>query len=104
MTYEERNNIIEKHVDICYNLLNTKGVEYANSDDPNANFKDLAKKLNTSPEKILFIYLQKHLTCVERYCSGKEILSNEKIEGRIHDSINYLLILLSLIEEKNDNS
>jgi hypothetical protein len=83
-------------------LSNSKGAEYADSDkDQLANFKHVALAVESTPTKVLGVYLLKHLGSITRYIRGHE--SSEPIESRIDDAILYLILLKCLIKESNMN-
>lgn len=91
-------------------LLNqTKGEEYARGDsyDTNSNFSRLARDLKTTKEQILWVYLAKHLDAIVCHINdlseGKTRNYSEPIEGRIHDAINYLLLLKAMFIEGEEN-
>ncbi len=82
-----------------HELTASKGVEYANSDDQLANFKRLSEKLGLTPEAVNLVYLTKHIDAIESYVkNGKS--NSEPIHGRIEDAILYLILLKSIIVEK----
>lgn len=87
------------------NLSNTKGKEYAGTDDRLSNFKRLGQALSLLPEKVLMVYLTKHLDSITTYINELEkpikIELSEPIEGRIDDAILYLALLKGLIQERN---
>jgi hypothetical protein len=76
-----------------------KGVEYTVGDDRLDNFKRLGKEMGLAPEKILWVYLKKHLDSILSYINTAEVKS-ESIESRITDARVYLALLRGLIEEK----
>jgi hypothetical protein len=80
-------------------LLVNKGKEYAGDHDALGNFKN-ANDLGVTPEQKLFIFLDKHLSSIKSYIKHGKVFSNEPIEGRISDAINYLFLLRCLIVEK----
>jgi len=100
MTHKQREEFFLKQFGIILDISGSKGVEYANNDfDANANFKRLGESLGMDAKKVLFVYLQKHLDSITHFVRVGKVKSNEPIEGRVHDAILYLLILLSLIED-----
>lgn len=101
MTASERAEYIQNFYNTrCVKIMATKGKEYSLSqEDVNNNFKRLGLELNLSPNKILWIFLKKHLDAILNYINTGKVES-EEIEGRIVDAINYLFILGSLIEEE----
>jgi hypothetical protein len=93
-------------------LTATKGEEYANApDDQLANFRRLGLKLGLPMEKVLMVYLTKHLDSIEHYikplASGHannltaKALS-EPIDGRIDDAILYLILLKAIVIERRE--
>lgn len=101
MTQEERAKYIAGFLEgHCFKLLATKGVEYTLSGlDVNNNFKRLGNELNLDPNKVLWIFLKKHLDAILNFINNGKVES-EPIEGRIADAVNYLLILASILEEQ----
>lgn len=85
-------------------LSNSKGKEYAGSDDRLANFKRLGDELNMIPEKALWVYLKKHLDSLTTYIKDQETgfkrEYSEPITGRVDDAILYLHLLKALIHER----
>ncbi len=106
MTHKQREEIITSVLQEAEKLREVKGNDYSGTEDCNSNFKRLGKKLNLTPETILWVYLTKHLDSIETFIREGKVAS-EPIDSRIIDSINYLLILQSLINEsrqKTNNS
>ncbi len=101
MNYKDRELLISETLEKAMETRKTKGKDYSNSDDQNSNFKRLSQKLNLSPETILWVYLTKHLDSIETFIREGKVAS-EPIDSRIIDSVNYLLILHSLINEKEN--
>ena len=98
--------LIDEQAKALHALTASKGEEYARSDDDQlANFKRQGAELGLMPEKILAVYLNKHLDSIKTYIKHKSPDSvytlAEPIEGRIDDAILYLLLLkATVIEEK----
>lgn len=101
MEFKERaefiKSFIDKHV---HPVMAAKGEEYSRGEeDCNSNFKRVAEAVGGDPITICYVYLAKHLDSIASYVKTGEVKSDEPIEGRIGDAVNYLLILASLIEE-----
>jgi hypothetical protein len=79
-------------------LSNSKGVEYAGSDNQFANFERLADRLGLDRERVLMVYLSKHMDAIDSWVRTKKEYS-EPIEGRIEDAILYLTLLLAMTKE-----
>jgi hypothetical protein len=81
-------------------LTDSKGVEYANSDDQLANFKRLSARVGIEPEKVNYVFLTKHLDSIEHAIRTGKTLS-EPLRGRCLDAVLYLILLSALDHEKN---
>ncbi len=89
--------LVNATADNLLELTDTKGREYANSDDQLANFKRLADQLNLSPAQIAYVYLTKHLDSIQSHIRDPEKLLSEPVESRIDDAILYLILLKALL-------
>lgn len=105
MKWSEQKQEFDATVSELSELLFSKGKEYASDRDALANFKS-ANDLGVTPQQKLFIFLDKHLSSIKSYIKNNGVtFSNEPIEGRINDAINYLFLLRCLIKEsKGDES
>lgn len=81
----------------------TKGKEYAGDEDVLSNFKELSKELDLTPEKVLWVYLKKHLSAIRTYCNLGDLYSTEDLASRILDARLYLALLLAMQTEKTEN-
>jgi hypothetical protein len=99
MKWQEQKDIFEEMVEHERELLNSKGREYAADDDCLANFNSKSD-LGVTPLQTAYIFLDKHLSSIKSYIRIGHEISNESIEGRIHDARNYLALIAMLIKEK----
>ena len=78
--------------------------EYA-QDDSNAfaNFERVAAATDTTREKVLLVYLLKHIDGISSYVKGHRS-QRESIRGRITDARVYLALLAGMVEEDESNS
>lgn len=85
----------------CAGTATSKGNEYSGLEDTHANFKRLADKLDMPAEKVLMVYMTKHLDSIDSYIKSgmKNDTLTEPIRGRIIDAINYLSLLAAYIEK-----
>ncbi len=104
MDSQKFNEIIEKRIEDCKNVLCSKSTEYA-TDDRLHNFKIAAKLQDCTPVSALAGMMAKHTVSVydliDKHEQG-EYVSPEIWSEKIGDSINYLLLLTALIAEKRD--
>ena len=67
-----------------------------------ANFKRVGEYLNLPEEKVLMVYLLKHIDGIASYIDGHDS-QREPVEGRITDAIVYLFLLWGMFDEFNEN-
>lgn len=83
------------------NLTESKGEEYARSDDQLANFKRQAAELDMAPDKVLMVFLNKHLDAIKnRVAKGPGTKMSETIYERIDDAMLYLALLQAMYIEQ----
>ena len=100
MTTSQREKLINNILSECKKIRLSKGNDYClGSQDANRNFKSVGEALNLSPETACMVYYLKHQDAILQYIRTGE-LKGEGIEEKIKDNINYLLILYSLIYER----
>jgi hypothetical protein len=97
----------EQYIDLvvlpmCEKIRSSKGKNYSGQDDCLANFKRTGEALHLDPMVVLMVFLTKHMDAIASYVSGKYLDDGEPIEFRIYDAINYLFLLLGLIQEKKN--
>lgn len=102
MTFPEFDTFSEKLLNQVVNMKNSKGKEYANSEDRFANFDRLSERLGVSNTIVGWIYLTKHLDAIESYINHSRTYSGETIQGRIVDAICYLTLIAGMIQEQED--
>jgi hypothetical protein len=77
--------------------------EYAHDDDNAfANFDRLSERLGIPREKILWIYLTKHIDGILAHLNGHRS-QREPVQGRCKDAIMYLCLLWGMVEEGEIN-
>jgi|TARA_X000001388_G_scaffold77436_2_gene78245 hypothetical protein len=90
----------EEFLDATIKLSDEKRIEYTeghHNENVLWNFEKIGETLGLLPMQVLSVYMQKHISSVFNYLKdGKEY--SESIESRISDLINYLLLLLCMIQ------
>jgi len=89
---------IEDLMDVCMEIMKSKGLAYSGKNDSFANFKRVAKNLCMSQYYVWYVYFSKHLDSLASWIRG-EYSDSEPIESRIKDLINYLFLLYGMIKE-----
>jgi hypothetical protein len=100
MNHQNFKSVIDQTFETMHKLTESKGVEYANSDDQLANFKRLSEELDLSPEAVNLVFLTKHIDSIKNFVRSGGQSESEPIFGRIDDAILYLILLKSIITEK----
>ena len=104
MKTEEFNKLLEERIEKTKLILANKANEYASGGDRLYNFKEAGCKLNITPEKALQGIKVKHDVSVDDLIRWAEIspdkLTEEIINEKIGDSINYLILLEALLKER----
>jgi hypothetical protein len=91
-----RKNFIEK----CFNLSDTKRIEYTENNqelDVHTNFRRIGNELSINPVKVIGVYLFKHVKSLITFFKMGKTFSNETLESRAMDIINYLILLMSYL-------
>lgn len=98
MNRAEFSHFRDGHYAQIASINDAKGHDYAGDGDALANFKEAAKQLGVSPYVIWYVYFHKHWSAIQTFLREGDVAS-EPIEGRVHDAILYLFLLLGLIQD-----
>ena len=95
--YEEMRT---KFIEDTFKLSDSKRIEYTEGNH-NANvlwnFDSISSNLGIAPIEVLSVYLSKHISSLFSYFKTRKTYS-EPIEGRVQDIINYLILMVAMIE------
>lgn len=101
MELTEFQKVMDAQIEWCKKTLGAKNAEYAQGGDKFHNFKVAARMEDTTQEKTLWGMLIKH------WVSVRDMVFNEApvplpsyLDEKIGDSINYLLMLRAMFEER----
>lgn len=98
------NDHFRKVVLACWRIYDVKGNDYTRGLgdlDRTDNFKKAAENNGITPLQAWGTYFYKHESAVWRYVK-EGFVESEGITSRIHDIINYAILLLLLVEEKDN--
>jgi len=108
MNRNEFQKVIDDTFESIQKLSGSKGVEYTGHEgeaNAHANFDRLSADLQLTPEKVLTIYLTKHLDSIKTYVNNISAPASPKlsepIEGRIDDAILYLILLKGMVKRRS---
>ena len=88
----------------CWKIYDHKGNDYTRGKgdlDRTDNFKQAAENNGVTPFQAWGVYFYKHVSAVWRFLKDGKVES-EPIDGRLHDVINYSILLLLLVREMRD--
>jgi hypothetical protein len=68
-----------------------------------ANFERVAEHIDSSREKVLMVYLLKHIDGISSYVNGHKS-QREDVRGRLTDAIVYLCLLWGMVEDTENQS
>jgi len=104
VTRENFDKVVKARVDKILKVLASKGAEYSGSgDDRLHNFKVAARISGETPEKSLWGMLMKHVVSVIDIIDDLDrgiVASKERVDEKVGDTINYLILLEGLLEER----
>lgn len=99
MTRDEMQNVMQKVFAECQALCEAGQKEYAHREENAfANFERVAERNHISREKVLLVYMEKHLDGIHSYVNGHRS-QRESVTGRINDMIVYLCLLRGMVSE-----
>ena len=107
MNQTKFNWLVQQQLTKCQQLLVSKGIEYQAGDiDVLHNFKVAGRVRNITPERALLGMELKHYVSIMDIVDNIEnsLPSLDKLDEKITDEINYLLLLNALILERHANS
>ena len=97
--------LLEERFNKTRETYSTKMIEYANVNDVFESFKKgVGFSFHDTPEGVAWEYACKHFESIKTIiskCPG-EVPTDELLEEKIGDAINYLIILEGLIKERGD--
>ncbi len=100
MKKEKFSKIIEETFGNINHLYAIKSKEYAKEDNVFINFEEASNITRLSREQSLLGMFAKHLVSVIDMVHSGEKYPKEYIEEKINDSILYLILLKTMLEEK----
>lgn len=99
MTREQLAGVMDRVFDECRGLREAGQREYARREENAlANFERVAERVGVSREKVLMVYLEKHMDGIHAWINGHRS-QRESVKGRINDAIVYLTILRGMVED-----
>tara|TARA_Y100001973_G_C5024132_1_gene244672 strand:+ start:25 stop:330 length:306 start_codon:yes stop_codon:yes gene_type:complete len=99
MNSKQMNSLMEKIQKEITKTRKSGQKEYAHKkDNVFANFERIGDALDISREKVLMVYLLKHVDGIKAYVNGYKS-QREDVRGRLSDIIVYSMLLWGMVEE-----
>jgi len=100
MKNQEFKQILDERISKITEILSRKAKEYSGNEDRLYNFRKAAKINGTTLETALWGMASKHLVSVIDLIQGNLSPTEETVDEKIGDMINYLILLEAIFKEK----
>ncbi len=104
MIPEDFSRLLARRLASVARVLDGKSKEYAHNNDRLFNFKRAAAMLDTTPPLALVGMWSKHLVSVLDLADGRLPNTQENVDEKIGDAINYLVLLEATLAELRGES
>lgn len=102
MLVKEFDDNAEELISLAKEIRERKRPDYTlGSENVLRNFDTIAVDLDLPPEKIVWVYMKKHLDAILSHVNYPNYEASEPIEARFADTVNYILLLYSVIKRRN---
>ena len=102
MNHNTFNKLVDKRCEKIKEVLSSKADEYSSEKDRLHNFKAAARAKGETPVEALWGMYMKHWVAVQDMIQSDEMPSQEWLDEKIGDSINYHILLEGLFTEQLD--
>ena len=96
------NDLLEKQLDKTKRTLGVKADEYA-TEDRLHNFKVAAELQGITPRAALAGMMAKHTVSVYDILHADKLASNEMVQEKLGDNLNYLLLAFAVIQDERES-
>ncbi len=102
MNKKEYTKIRLEILSLSKKIMDEKQPEYTNNnEDVLHNFKSTAERIGIKPLQVWATFFDKHVQSILSNTSNDDIIPAEPIETRFADALNYLVLGLALLADKN---
>ncbi len=102
MRHEEFNEVVKRRLEKIVEVLHKKGGEYVLTDDSLARPKQAAAVLGNTPRQALWGMAVKHLLSVLDLVHARLPNTEDIVDEKVGDLINYLIIFEALLREERE--
>ena len=100
MKMEWFENVVDRQMEMCKDVLYAKSKEYSTEEDKLHNFKNAAGMMGCDPKAALAGMMAKHTISIYDMCHNGKSYDIGIWQEKITDHINYLLLLKALVIEE----
>jgi len=105
MLVKEFDAFADELIDLAKTIRERKRPDYTlGSENVLRNFDTISEDLQLPPEKIVWIYMKKHLDAILSNINNPYYEASEPINTRFADTFNYILLLYAVIQRRDGNS
>jgi hypothetical protein len=99
MKQKQLEKLFNARIKHCANLLLSKGKEYSDGSDRLRNFYDGSVLLGINPKQYALSLVTKHIVALKDHIMQNKEMSDEFIDEKISDIINYAVLIEALNKE-----
>ena len=100
MTHERFKDLFERRFMRSRMVLTNKAIEYSTGADRLHNFKQAANVMRGTQAEACFAFMTKHFVNVTDAVTNNENVSQEWIDEKIGDLVNYVILLEAILTEE----
>ena len=93
--------VVQKRINKIRDVLDSKADEYASDSSAFYNFERLGEIERRKPKESLWSLAGKHLVCIIDMVESDELFSDDYIDEKIGDMINYLILLEGILKSES---
>ncbi len=91
--WEKLDPVSRAFLNNCISILTRKNRDYTQGNsDRLVALKKVATEAGVTVQKVIWIFMRKHLDAIQRYCSDGE-LDSEGLTSRLTDIVNYMVLM-----------
>lgn len=99
MKQKDFESLVNHRLEKCKEILGIKGVVYASKSNRLKNFYDGASFNECTPKQYAQMLVTKHLVAIKDHIVNNQSMSEDFIEEKITDVINYMLLIEAIEED-----
>jgi hypothetical protein len=98
MNNDKFEEVVNKQLKICKNILLERAGVYSTEKDRLSNFKQIAGMRKITPEEACISLVSKHIVALSDFSKNPSKVPYSQFEEKITDTINYMLLLKAIVD------